>query len=408
MRVLILSPGTRGDVAPATALGAAFVADGHDVSIVANGEYENLVTAAGCVLWPIEASLAPDPQSLEGLGRSAAMRAHLDALRAYMTAAGAVAVSAAKDADVVLTNTISPYGHDIAEGMKVPSATLLLQPSYPSADYPPIIASAVDFGRLGNRLAGRLADRVPTPYDPVGRRIRAEFGLPKESRRSGRRRRDRAPVPVHHGISPVVLPRPREWPAHLTLDGFWVPSESTDGTPPGWLADFIDAGPAPVVVSLGSIAPGAAVVAAVAESLRDTGTRAILQGGGFREVAERFDGAQVRYVGHVPHGWLLPQAAAVVHHAGAGMVSSSLLAGVPSIPMPSHTDQPFWARRLVALGAATTPIPWKRASGSALADAIRQATSDQRFRDAAQAARDSMRAEDSTRPLRTWLRRLSG
>ena len=97
-----------------------------------------------------------------------------------------------------------------------------------------------------------------------------------------------------------------------------------------------------------------------------------------------------------------------MHHAGAGMVSSSLLAGVPSIPMPSHTDQPFWARRLVALGAATTPIPWKRASGSALADVIRQATSDQRFRDAAQAARAMMRTEDSTRPLRNWLRRLSG
>lgn len=408
MRVLVLSPGTRGDVAPATALGAAFVADGHEVSIVANREYERLVTDAGCALRPIDASLAPDPASLEGLSKSAGVRAHLTALRGYMAAAGEVAVSAGKDADVVLANTISPYGHDIAEGLGVPSATLMLQPAHPSGDYPPVIASNVDFGRLGNRLAGRLAERVPTPYDPVGRRIRAEFGLPPESRRAGQRRRDQAGVPVHHGISPVVLPRPREWPSHLTLDGFWVPRDPDDWTPPSSLIEFIEDGPTPIVVSLGSIDPGPTVVEAVADALRDSGIRAILQGGGFQAVAERFDESQVRHLGPVPHSWLLPRAAAVVHHAGAGMVASTLLAGVPSIPMPSHTDQPFWARRLVAIGAATDPIPWRRADGSRLAAAIRHVVADQRLRDAARAAGSVMRKEDSTRPLRTWLRTLSG
>lgn len=43
-----------------------------------------------------------------------------------------------------------------------------------------------------------------------------------------------------------------------------------------------------------------------------------------------------------------PRAAAVVHHVGAGITATALQAAIPSVPLPMHTDQPFWARRLVA------------------------------------------------------------
>ena len=48
MKVLMLAPGTRGDVAPAAGLAASFVADGHEVTIVAGDEYASLVLEAGC------------------------------------------------------------------------------------------------------------------------------------------------------------------------------------------------------------------------------------------------------------------------------------------------------------------------------------------------------------------------
>ncbi|MFC7471430.1 glycosyltransferase [Actinomadura keratinilytica] len=47
----------------------------------------------------------------------------------------------------------------------------------------------------------------------------------------------------------------------------------------------------------------------------------------------------------------------MVHHAGAGTVASALRAGIPSVPVPVTADQPFWAGRLTALGAATAPVP---------------------------------------------------
>jgi sterol 3beta-glucosyltransferase len=139
MRVLILSPGTRGDVAPATGLGAAFVADGHQVTIVANAEYESLVTGAGCALAPITMPVTP-PSPTAGEDAQG-VRAYL-ATRTYMDHAATAALAATPGAEVVLTNAISPYGHDIAEHLGVPSAEALLQPSHPSGAYPPMIAAA--------------------------------------------------------------------------------------------------------------------------------------------------------------------------------------------------------------------------------------------------------------------------
>ncbi|GAA4893712.1 UDP:flavonoid glycosyltransferase YjiC (YdhE family) [Stackebrandtia albiflava] len=403
MRVLMLSPGTRGDVVPAAALGAGLVADGHEVTVVAGREYASVVSAAGCTPAPFDASLVPGPDTPPPRG----IRGHLAALRAYMDTAADAALAAAPGTDVVIANVISPYGHDIAESLGIPSFDAFLQPWHPSRAYPPMIAGVRDLGPWGNRWAGFLAAGVPTPYDPACDRVRAVLGLPPRSRRAGQRRRRRTGVPVHHGISPVVLPRPGDWPPHLSLDGFWWRPEP-EWNPPARLAAFLGAGPPPIVVSLGSLPTDATVGRALTEALRATRTRAILQGGDLRDVAAEFDDSQVVHVGHLPHDRLLPETAAVVHHAGAGMASAALRAGVPSIPLPEHTDQHFWARRLHALGAATTPVPMQRVTAAALAGAVTAAVTEPRLRERASAIRDAMAHEDGTEPLRARLRRLAG
>ncbi len=66
---------------------------------------------------------------------------------------------------------------------------------------------------------------------------------------------------------------------------------------------------------------------------------------------------EVFVTGAVPHDWLFPRMAAVVHHGGAGTTGAGLRAGVPSIIVPGANDQPFWGRRVEALGAGPAPIP---------------------------------------------------
>ncbi|MDN5797096.1 MAG: hypothetical protein L0H79_15245 [Intrasporangium sp.] len=234
MRVLVLAPGTRGDAAPAAGLAAAFVADGHDVTLVAGADYAAYAIDAGCAHVAITASMTPPGvhDGTENDERSGApgVRAYLASLREYMDAAASTALSAVGSSpDVVLTNAISPYGHDIAEHLGVPSAAALLQPAEPSSAYPPMIAATRDLYPISNRLAGALAERVRTPYDPACARVRAELGLLPEPRSTAQRRRRRAGLPVHHGISTAVLPRPADWSDRLTLDGFWCPPPR-----PGW------------------------------------------------------------------------------------------------------------------------------------------------------------------------------
>ena len=52
----------------------------------------------------------------------------------------------------------------------------------------------------------------------------------------------------------------------------------------------------------------------------------------------------------VPHDWLFPQVAAVVHHGGAGTTAAGLRAGRPTVICPFFGDQPFWGRRVHELG----------------------------------------------------------
>ena len=48
----------------------------------------------------------------------------------------------------------------------------------------------------------------------------------------------------------------------------------------------------------------------------------------------------------VPHDWLFPQLAGVVHHGGAGTTAAGLRAGCPTIIHPFFGDQHLWADRV--------------------------------------------------------------
>jgi tetratricopeptide (TPR) repeat protein len=78
-------------------------------------------------------------------------------------------------------------------------------------------------------------------------------------------------------------------------------------------------------------------------------------------------GDDVLTVGAVPHEWLLPRAAAVVHHCGAGTTAAALRAGVPTVPVPVAADQPFWAARQQALGVCPAVLPARRLTRSSSA-----------------------------------------
>lgn len=129
----------------------------------------------------------------------------------------------------------------------------------------------------------------------------------------------------------------------------------------------------------------------VAAGLRGAGVRAVVQRGW---TGLRLDGPDFLTVDDVPHSWLFPRMAAVVHHGGAGTTAAGLRAGVPAVPVPMQLDAAFWAARLTRLGVGPGPITLRRLTAERLACAVRRAIDDPGHRLRARQVADRLAAED--------------
>lgn len=398
----MVAPGTRGDVAPMAGLGRRLQEHGFEVTVAANPAYAQLVVSSGCGYSPLPGDLTriitrTAPGTKPAMGDLATT---WRALGEYMDRAATGTLAAAESAaDVILANSVAPYAYDVAEALGIPAVGAHLQPVEPSADYPPVLmGSARDLGKLGNRIVGERALAGPAPYDAPGARLRRELGLPKLSRRAADRRRRRRNATVLHGISPTVLPRPADWHPGLVMAGYWWPPSRPEWRPDAELVDFLAAGPAPVFVGFGS---GAALdVELVLQAARRAGVRVVMQGGSVRE-------DDALGVGDVPHEWLFPRMAAVVHHAGSGTTAAGLRAGVPTVCVPVFTDQPLWASRIAALGAGPRPVPFRELTAERLGDAIAKAVRSPSYASRARLLAGRIAAEDGTGPVIQALTQLS-
>ena len=398
MRIVIVAVGTWGDVAPYTGLGTRLRAAGHEVAIAAHAPFEAMVRERGLDFRALPMDIRDELSSAEGqqvlrtsplaIGRFIRMYARHWAAMAEATEA------AAEGADLLLTSSMGWLGVHVAEGKGIPSAGVYLQPMDPTGDFPPWLVTTRSLGRWGNRTASRAVRTLGMlPFRSAVNDLRTRLGLPPSSPRAFFRRLDEQRWPVFYGISPSALPSPADWPPHRRTVGYWWPERAPGWAPDPRLVEFLAAGPPPVFVGFGSMSGGDAerLGELVLTALRRAGLRGVLQQGwgGLTGAGE-----DVISIGDTPHDWLFPQMAAVVHHGGAGITAAGLRAGVPAVPAPLAADQPFWARRLVALGVAPRALPFHRLDAGALADALRVATGEPAFANRACALAKRIADED--------------
>lgn len=401
MRILIAAAGSRGDVAPYTGLGAALRRAGHEVALAVPDAFAPLVTEAGLEFRSLPARTEGGAATKRELMRTAVE---------FITQLGrgfAEAVDPGTDL-LLLSTTTAPLGWHIAEGTGIPALGAYLVPAAPTGYFPPVVTGARSLGRLGNRTAGRFALRMADRlYAPAVTALRRDLGLPLVPPHAMRRRQEQAHWPVLHGFSPTLVPRPSDWRPGLEVTGTWWPYVDESRQLPDELRDFLAAGPRPVFIGFGSMAAGHGerLSDIAVRALRQAGLRGILQAGAAGLAA---DGDDVLTVGDVPHALLFPRVAAVVHHAGAGTAAAGLRAGVPAVPVPVTADQPFWAGRLAALGAAADPIPFRTLTAEALGDALGRVVRQQAYSTAAVAAAQRLAAEDGAGEAVKTVERLTG
>jgi sterol 3beta-glucosyltransferase len=105
-------------------------------------------------------------------------------------------------------------------------------------------------------------------------------------------------------------------------------------------------------------------------------------------------GDDVLTVDHVPHHWLFPRMAAVVHHGGAGTTGAGLRAGVPTVSIPVLGDQPFWSQRLETLGTSPGWVAAGDLSAPRLGNLIQRALRERSYRERARQVAVDVNGED--------------
>ncbi len=197
------------------------------------------------------------------------------------------------------------------------------------------------------------------------------------------------------GYSPHVVPPPPDWGDRHHVTGYWFLDPDPEWKPPPGLVDFLAAGPPPVCVGFGSMhnRDAARVTELVVRALERSGQRGVLLTG-WQGLVPIHRSDRLYSAAAVPHSWLFPQVAGVVHHGGAGSTAAGLRAGVPSLVVPFMGDQPFWGRRVQALGVGPKPIPRRRLSAERLAEGIRLMVADEAMRRRAADLGARIREED--------------
>lgn len=403
--IAIIALGSRGDVQPYIALGGALQQAGHTVRLITHENYAALVAAHGLDFHLMRGNVqavAEQPEIRARLAKGdliGVMR--LGAVEAERAARlwAEDGLAATHDRDLLIAGFGGMFtALALAEKRDRPVLQAHLAPFTPTRAFPAVILPAAirslggPLNYASHHITRQVIWQTSRSSDAVARRDvlqlpPAPFFGPFHSPHL-------LTNPVLYGISPSVIPPPADWHGHTHLTGYWFLDTDTDWQPPADLLNFLNDGPPPVCIGFGSMGSQnpeqttALILAAFAQS----GQRAVLLSGwGGLNTADL--PKTVYTAAALPHSWLFPRCAAVVHHGGAGTTAAGLRAGVPSVITPFFADQPFWANRVYQLGAGPRPIPHGKLTAHTLATALQAATGDDAIRQRAADLGHAIRAE---------------
>lgn len=405
MQIVMIAGGSRGDVQPYVALGTGLKAAGHQVRVLATQDFHGLVTDHALEFRPMGSSIQSEALSqmqaitergnlleiLAATGRGAELLAHQSAVSG---------LAACEGADLIVAGLGGLFvGLALSQHLSLPLVQAHLMPFTPTREFGSVLAPLPQTAltRWANGLSHHLTRQMMWQMlRGADAKVRADvFQMPRSSFWGPFAALTRQTRTLLYGYSPHVIPTPSDWGNDIHVTGYWFLEPPTGWQAPPALVDFLETGPPPVYIGFGSMpSRNPEETAALAlRALRNTGQRGVLSSGWGGLKAEDLP-QTVIMVGSVPHHWLFPRMAAVVHHGGAGTTAAGLRAGVPSIVTPFFGDQPFWGRRVEALGVGPKPIPRSQLNSDRLAEAIRVAVNDNEMKRKAAALGECIRAED--------------
>lgn len=373
---IISALGSYGDLHPMVGIGSELRRRGHDVAIVANPYFADVVERAG-----LELAAVGSREDYVELSQHPHLWHPILGPRLVL---GLVGRELRKIYDTVVARYVAGETVFCAHGLDMASRVAAKKFGAPLAAIhfaPGMFWSLDDSPRLKGALTGPgvprwikrmqfwVSDSVfayPLVGKPVNR-LRRELGLRPIDNvfRSWIHEAD-----VVIGMFPDWFGRAqRDWPANVHLAGFplWDGGDAEELT--GEVREFLARGEAPIAFSPGSANREAhQFFAAAVEACERLGRRGVLLTKYDHQLPARLPNS-VGHFGFVPLGKLLPHACALVHHGGIGNCAQGLAAGLPQLVRPMSFDQFDNSRRLVELGVGEE-ISVRKFRGEAIAKAL--------------------------------------
>jgi UDP:flavonoid glycosyltransferase YjiC (YdhE family) len=236
------------------------------------------------------------------------------------------------------------------------------------------LAARTDYFVSGLKLILRRANQVipsaAVTYDLPGDIAELSKSPTRELHHDG-------PIVELVAMSKRLIDPDDQWGDDYHFTGFWASGEHASWEPRRDLLEFLERGPRPVVITLGSMIPrdGQQFLGVIRQSLNISGQRAVLIRG-WSGISPGVSDELIHCADEVPYEWLFPRASCVIHHGGCGTVTAVLRAGKPSIVLPQITSQAHFGRMLAQHKLATGVFDLEDLDANELAEAIDAAIHD--------------------------------
>ncbi len=408
-RIVLSTYGSFGDIHPYIAIALELQRRGHRPVIATSEIYREKMDTVGVEFF----SVRPDMPAVDQLDEIAKVVEDVMDAKRGPAAVGNLIIphlrdvyadldAATEGADLLLTHPLPFAGTMVAQKKRLPWISSVLAPASFLSVYDPIVPPQWPWlyqlmrlspwvGRGLMALATIKLDQMSKPlYD-----LRIELGLPRGEQPLIKGQH--SPTKVLALFSKVMAEPQPDWPANTVVTGFPFYDRRDyfgETEVARELLEFLDAGPPPIIFTLGSSAIWVArnfyldsIVAA-----QRLGRRALLLIGNARNMPAGPLPDGVAAFEYAPYSEVLPRGCAIVHQGGVGTTGHGLRSGKPVLVVPHAHDQFDNGNRAARLGCGRV-LPRPRYNADAATNELRTLLDTSSYSEAAAKVSEVVRAE---------------
>ena len=383
MKIACVILGTRGDVQPMVALADGLIKRGHEVTICAPPENEELIPRVNCRFIPFGPSpkkaAKEDPRKQKG---------------------GVAVKISPKEGKKVISDQINLLpkiltGTDLILGVGivfgVHTAADILKVPYRFVIFYPIVLGTTSDDPFKNRIMFGFGRSVINMFiKGFINKHRARFSLPPVKDVWSHWLGDRVIVAcdpeLNKARTGVSFP--------FTQTGFMLLPSKNDL--PDNVKNFCNSGNPPVYIGFGSnpIADTEKFKLIFEKVNSDTNQRLIISKG-WADLPES-NSADILYVDELPFDLLLPKLAAAIYHGGTGTMAAIARAGIPQAAFPFMADQFTNRDNIFKLGIGPKTCNFKEMTAESISTAINECINNNTYKNNAIDLSNKLKTSDGT------------